>query len=163
MEGWAWSQLWAGRVRAELGEQDVAIRHLRSAAGCEPTSVPGALLLGESYRAAGEHGASRVQLERAHAAVAAPAGARVDEDWGETLSDREIAVRAAVGLGHLDLEDESGRRQALARAAEARALVKPIEDQIERARCLAEVDGLEAAAAARTRGDDAPGLVAVSR
>ncbi len=163
VEGWAWSQLWAGRVQAELGANDAAIRHLRSAAGCEPTSVPGALLLGEAYRAAGEHGASRVQLERAHAAAATPAGARVDEDWGETLSDREVAVRAAVGLGYLELEDESGRRRALARATEARALAKPIEDPIERVRCLAEVDGLEAAATARTRGDDAPGLVAVSR
>jgi hypothetical protein len=72
-------------------------------------------------------------------------------------------VRAVAGLGHLDLEDESGRRQALARAAEARALATPIEDPVERARCLAEVDGLEAAATARPRRDDTPGLVAVSR
>ena len=31
VKGWAWSQLWAGRVRQELGEHDAALSHLRSA------------------------------------------------------------------------------------------------------------------------------------
>jgi len=98
VEGWAWSQLWAGRVRQELGELDSAVRHLRSAAGCEPTIAAAALFLGEAFVWAGDHEAGRAQLERALAAVGTPTGRRVDADWGETLTDQEVAVRAAAAL-----------------------------------------------------------------
>lgn len=99
LEGWAWSQLWAGRARQELGELDAAVRHLRSAAGCEPTAAVGALFLGEAFVAAGDRDAGRAQLERALAAVGTPSGRRIDADWGETLGDQEVAARAAAMLG----------------------------------------------------------------
>jgi tetratricopeptide (TPR) repeat protein len=99
VEGWAWAQLWAGRVRHELGDLDGAVRHLRSAAGCEPTAAAGSLLLGEALLAAGDDQAGREQLERVRAAVPAPTGRRLDAGWGETLTDHEAVARAVAGLG----------------------------------------------------------------
>jgi tetratricopeptide (TPR) repeat protein len=101
VDGWAWSQLWAGRVRQELGEQDAAIAHLRSAAGCEPTAAPGSLLLGELLESIGDHDAGRLQLERARAALAAPSGRLVDDDWGEMLTDHEVVARATAARSRL--------------------------------------------------------------
>ncbi len=97
-DGWAWSQLWAGRARQELGEHDAAIRHLRSAASCKPTAAAGALLLGELLASLGDHEASRVQLVRVQTAVRAPVGRKVDADWGETLTDHEVVARAVAAL-----------------------------------------------------------------
>jgi tetratricopeptide (TPR) repeat protein len=116
-EGWAWSQLWAGRVRRELGELDAAIAHLRSAAGCEPTAAAGALLLGELLEDVGDHDASRVQLERARTLLPAPTGDLVDDDWGEMLTDCEVVARATSGLARLaDVGGDEGPEE-LRRAA----------------------------------------------
>jgi tetratricopeptide (TPR) repeat protein len=101
VDGWAWSQLWAGRVRAELGEQDAAIGHLRSAAGCEPTAASGALLLGELFATLGEHDASRLHLDRARALLPEPTGRLLDDNWGEMLTDHEVVARATAGLAQL--------------------------------------------------------------
>ncbi len=101
VDGWAWSQLWAGRARLQLGEHDAAIRHLRSAASCKATATAGALLLGEALAGVGDHQASRLHFERALAAVGSPTGQRVDADWGETLTDHEVRARASAGLGTL--------------------------------------------------------------
>ena len=139
VEGWAWSQLWAGRTCQQLGEPDAAVRHLRSAAGCAPTAVPARLLLGEVYRAAGDAGASRLQLEAALDALAAPGGRLLDADWGETLTDREAAVRAGVALARLEADETVAR----ACAAAARSVAAEVEDPAVRARCdaaLAELD-----------------------
>ncbi len=165
-KGWAWSQLWAGRVQAELGDHDDAVRHLRSATGCQHTEIAGALLLGEEYRTVGEESLSRVHLERAHAATAAPPARRnVDADWGETLSAGEVAVRSAVGLGLGELEADNDYTQALARAAEARARTAAIKDPRAAARCKAAVADLEGRAgrAAQRNGTRPEGSMAFSR
>jgi tetratricopeptide (TPR) repeat protein len=104
-QGWAWSQLWAGRVHSELGDHDAAIRHLRSATGCKETELAGAVLLGEEYRIVGEHSLSRIQFE--HARVAAcdrPEDCNVDADWGETLTLADAVRRADAGLGPSELD-----------------------------------------------------------
>jgi tetratricopeptide (TPR) repeat protein len=158
-EGWAWSQLWAGRVRAELGDHDAAVSHLRSATGCRPTEAAGALLLGEVYRALGEQALSRLQLARADTLTGlAPGPGNVDADWGETLTARELAVRARVGLGRWELEDDGDGERAVWRAEDASAVADQIEDERARARCLALAADLEASAhaLARTAGAAAP-------
>jgi len=151
VEGWAWSQLWAGRVRQELGEPDAALSHLRSAAGCTPTKLPAELLLGEVYVAVGEYGAGRVELESALEAVTPGTGRKVDADWGETLTDHEIAVRAAVALGRLELDAEGNARKARRRATDARGVTTGITLPAIRARCLASVAELERLAAGGAR------------
>jgi tetratricopeptide (TPR) repeat protein len=50
LEEWASSQLWAGRVRLELGERDAAVGHLRSAASSETTRAVARQLLEEIQR-----------------------------------------------------------------------------------------------------------------
>jgi tetratricopeptide (TPR) repeat protein len=100
-EGWAWSQLWAGRVRTELGQHDAAFRHLRSAAASEKTEAAGALLLGELFESLEDDNAARVQLERARTAVARLECPLADAEWGETLTVCELEARAAAGLSRL--------------------------------------------------------------
>jgi tetratricopeptide (TPR) repeat protein len=104
-QGWAWSQLWAGRAHSELGDHDAAIRHLRSATGCKETELAGAVLLGEEYRIVGEPSLSRIQFEHARAAACDwPADCKVDADWGETLSLADATARADTGLALCDLD-----------------------------------------------------------
>jgi tetratricopeptide (TPR) repeat protein len=148
LKGWAWSQLWAGRVRAELGDHDDAVRHLRSATGCAQTELAGALLLGEEYRTVGDRSLSRLHFERAYDAVSVRLdGGNVDADWGETLPSREVAVRAAVGLGLCDLESGGDYGTALERAAEAADLAAELEDEPRAAaRCSVAVADLTARA-----------------
>lgn len=149
IKGWAWSQLWAGRVRAELGDHDDAVRHLRSATGCEQTELAGALLLGEEYRIVGERSLSRLHFERAYETVSTRIdGGNVDADWGETLPSREVAVRAAVGLGLSDLEVDGDYGTALERAEEARNVAAELQGEPRAAaRCMAAVADLTARAA----------------
>jgi tetratricopeptide (TPR) repeat protein len=94
-DGWAWSRLWAGRAMAELGEDDEAVRHLRTAASCPQTAIAGSLLLGELYLERGEHEDARRFLADAHR-LAREDGvpAHVDADWGDTLPVQEVLRRA---------------------------------------------------------------------
>jgi hypothetical protein len=161
LKGWAWSQLWAGRVRAELGDHDDAVRHLRSATGCEQTALAGALLLGEEYRTVGERSLSRLHFERAYETVSTRIdGGNVDADWGETLPSREVAVRAAVGLGLGDLEVDGDYGTALERAQEARDVAAELQEEPRAAaRCMAAVADLTARAArAAQRNGNQPAL-----
>jgi tetratricopeptide (TPR) repeat protein len=161
LKGWAWSQLWAGRVRAELGDHDDAVRHLRSATGCEQTALAGALLLGEEYRTVGERSLSRLHFERAYETVSTRIdGGNVDADWGETLPSREVAVRAAVGLGLSDLEVDGDYGAALERAQEARDVAAELQEEPRAAaRCMAAVADLTARAArAAQRNGNQPAL-----
>jgi tetratricopeptide (TPR) repeat protein len=148
VKGWAWSQLWAGRVRSELGDHDDAVRHLRSATGCSQTELAGALLLGEEYRTVGERSLSRLHFERAFDGVIEGLdGGNVDTDWGETLPPREVAVRAAVGLGLCDLEADGAYEAALGRAEAARDIAAAItDDPRAAARSMAAVADLQARA-----------------
>ena len=98
-EGWAWSRLWAGRSRQGLGEHDEALRHLRAAAGYEPTATVAALLLGEVDLAIGDRNLARARFEAAADAVEGHHETVLDVAWGATITGAEVGVRAAVGLG----------------------------------------------------------------
>jgi tetratricopeptide (TPR) repeat protein len=166
VKGWAWSQLWEGRVRTELGDHDAAVRHLRSATACAETEPAARLLLGEAYGATGDHALSRSQLDKARALAGECRGTRhVDEDWGQTLSGSELTLRAEVGLAARDLETGGDHRRALAAAITARVQALELDDPRATERCLALIDDLrERARQAAERDDAAPRLaVAVSR
>jgi tetratricopeptide (TPR) repeat protein len=139
LEGWAWSRLWAGRSRHELGEHDHALRHLRAAAGCRPTATAAALLLGEVDREIGDRHLGRARLEDAVNAMAGRDDLVLDAGWGDTLTGEEAAVRAAVGLGLMEDDD----KDAGARAAAARSVMATISDPVVRARCEAAIAALE--------------------
>jgi tetratricopeptide (TPR) repeat protein len=163
--GWAWSQLWQGRVRAELGDHDGAVRHLRSATACADTEPAARLLLGEAYGATGERALSRSQLEQALAlAGEGRLGRHVDEDWGQTLSAGELALRAEVALAARDLETGGDPRDAQAAAIRARAQALGLDDPRAVERCLPLIAALRDRADAATGSGDGPRLaVAVSR
>ncbi|HET9736598.1 MAG TPA: tetratricopeptide repeat protein [Solirubrobacteraceae bacterium] len=94
-DGWAWSRLWAGRAMAELGEDDEAVRHLRTAASCPQTAIAGSLLLGELYLERGEHEDARRLLADAYRlAREEDVPAHVDANWGDTLPVHEVLRRA---------------------------------------------------------------------
>jgi tetratricopeptide (TPR) repeat protein len=94
-DGWAWSRLWAGRAMTELEEDDEAVRHLRTAAGCAPTKLAGSLLLGELLHRHGEHDDARRFLRDAlDLADELSMGANADADWGETLPVHQVVARA---------------------------------------------------------------------
>jgi tetratricopeptide (TPR) repeat protein len=108
-KGWAWSRLWAGRVMTELGDQDEAVRHLRTAAGCKPSKLAGSLLLGELLCERGDVDAAFALFATAQALAARlPESANADADWGETLPVGEVASRAHV----LQAADAAERRAA---------------------------------------------------
>ena len=131
-EGWAWSRLWAGRSRQGLGEHDEALRHLRAAAGYEPTATVAALLLGEVDLAIGDRSLARARFEAAADAVEGHHERILDIAWGATITGAEAGVRAAVGLALL--EDDPH-----ARVAEARAIAGTIDNPVRRARCDAAI------------------------
>ena len=112
VKGWAWSQLWAGRVRQELGEHDAALSHLRSAASCKPTNLSSKLFLGEVYASVRNYDAARAELEAVLEAVTPAVGITLDADWGETLRDDEVARRATAALGRLERDAAGDARQA---------------------------------------------------
>ena len=138
-EGWAWARLWAGRARQELAEHDAALRHLRAAAGYEPTSAIAALLLGEVDLAIGDAHLARARFEAASTAVEQRHDDVLDHDWGATFTGAEVGVRAAVGLGTVDGTLEVAR----ARVAEARSIAAGIASPVRRARCEAAIATLE--------------------
>jgi tetratricopeptide (TPR) repeat protein len=146
VKGWAWSHLWAGRTAADLGDDDDAIRELRAAHGCAPTRLAAALLLGELYRSVGDNRLSRPCLLEASTLVRAEIASdrNVDRDWGETLSARELAARASVGLGlwalDVDADGDAARRFLQRANAHARATRQDVEAH---ARCMARVLDLE--------------------
>ena len=135
-EGWAWSRLWAGRSRQGLGEHDEALRHLRAAAGYQPTATVAALLLGEVDLAIGDRNLARARFEAAADAVEGHHETVLDAAWGATITGAEAGVRAAVGLGLL--EDDPR-----AHVAEARAIADTIDNPVRRARCDAAIATLE--------------------
>jgi tetratricopeptide (TPR) repeat protein len=138
-EGWAWARLWAGRARQELTEHDAALRHLRAAAGYEPTSAIAALLLGEVDLAIGDAHLARARFEAASTAVRQRHDDVLDRDWGATFTGAEVGVRAAVGLGLVDGTAEAAR----ARVAEARSIANAVVSPVRRARCEATIATLE--------------------
>ena len=101
-DGWAWSRLWAGRAMAELGEDDEAVRHLRTAAGCPQTKIAGSLLLGELYLERGEDEDARRLLADAYRLASEGDVTHVDANWGDTLAADEVLRRArALEPAHL--------------------------------------------------------------
>ena len=80
---------------AFVGEDDEAVRHLRTAASCPQTAIAGSLLLGELYLERGEHEDARRFLADAHR-LAREDGvpAHVDANWGDTLPVQEALRRA---------------------------------------------------------------------
>ena len=95
---WAWSQLWAGRARQELGEADAALSRLRSAAGRQATALPAQLLLGEVYGSVGDVDAARRELGAVLERLTPCSGRVLDAGWGDTLRDHEAAGRARAAL-----------------------------------------------------------------
>jgi hypothetical protein len=93
----------------ELGDQDEAVRHLRTAAGCKPSKLAGSLLLGELLCERGDVDAAFALFATAQALAARlPESANADADWGETLPVGEVASRAHV----LQAADAAERRAA---------------------------------------------------
>jgi tetratricopeptide (TPR) repeat protein len=143
--GWAWSRLWHGRVCQELDEPDLAIRHLRAAKGCEATYLAARVLLAEVYETTGQSGLARDQFgkvqQRLPVAVAAalkqrkakddchPLDLLSDDDWGDTLSYREIAARLRLGLGRLAFELEGDEAGATFHARRAARLARELTRQ----------------------------------
>ena len=130
VEGWAWSELWAGRAYAELGEAEQAITHLRNAAGCCDTKLPASLELGEAYCGLGATGPAREQLERA----CGRARERLDREahgWGEHLTPRQTLGRAELALARVALT-EKDRVRAREHAERARRLGADVPDGWER-------------------------------
>ena len=127
---WAWSKLWLGRVRLEQHRYDEAVQDLRAAKGCDATALPARLFLAEAHQANGEmylsrHGLLQV-LKDARAWTREHPGrdARVDEDWGETLTAADLIARAQCGLAcwAADAEGDLDRALEKAKAAERSAI-----------------------------------------
>jgi tetratricopeptide (TPR) repeat protein len=151
VRGWSWSELWAGRAHTELGRLDPAFRHLRAAKGCEHTQLPARLFLGELHRTAGEVGLARHHLDKALQLQAknfeqvGDWGQRVDSDWGETLSHRELFARAHIGLGWCVAEVDAQLDEALEHAVLAERCAEEIQGQPRaRTACLSRALDLQA-------------------
>jgi tetratricopeptide (TPR) repeat protein len=143
VSGWPWSELWAGRVREELGEHDAAIAHLRAARGCAPTELAGHLFLGETYTAAGETWLGRCELARVLELAGMLVRGHVDAEWGETLTYRELRARAKAGLGRWTLATEPDGGAAVKLAEESRELATQISDPRARERTMTRTVALE--------------------
>ena len=140
--GWAWSRLWHGRVCQELGEHDLAVKHLRAAKGCAVTALAARVLLAEVYECGNQGGLAWDQLIKARELLRAAVGKtwkhasarkaldhRSDDDWGDTLSHREIAARLHLGLGRHAFEVESDEAAAIYHARRADRLARGLSRQ----------------------------------
>jgi tetratricopeptide (TPR) repeat protein len=130
--GWAWSRLWHGRVCQEMGEHDLAIRHLRAAKGCGATSLAARVLLAEVYECTGQSGLARDQFGKVQDRLRdaeEPLDLLSDDDWGATLSYREIAARLELGLGRHAFEVERDEATATRHAGDAERLARELTRQ----------------------------------
>jgi tetratricopeptide (TPR) repeat protein len=153
--GWAWSRLWLGRVYGELGKHDLAVRHFRAAKGCAVTELAARIFLAELNERNGRGGLAAYQFEKARTVlcdvitasaltIRALFAQRCDEDWGNTLSYREVAARIHLGQGRDALAARNDHDEAIRHAARAHRLAVGLERQPRsKTRLLAEALELE--------------------